>query len=280
VTLTYHKKINALKCHYCGYFENVPALCKQCGGYKLEIRGYGTEKIEEEIALFFPDARIGRMDLDSTRTKSSYQKIIGHFEEGKIDILVGTQMVTKGLDFDNVSMVGIINADQSLNYPDFRSFERSFQLMAQVSGRSGRKQKRGKVIIQTREPSHWVIRKVVENDYEGFYLRDLKEREQFGYPPYSRLIEIKLRHKDDFTLQDATQTFVEMLRGRLGNMVYGPHVPFVSRIRNLYYRELLIKIDRKISSSEIKKIIHTTMQEFFGDRNNHMVQIIPDVDPA
>ena len=280
VTLTYHKKINALKCHYCGYFENVPSTCKRCGGYQLEVRGFGTEKIEEEIALFFPDARVARMDLDSTRTRTSYHKFITDFEDRKIDILVGTQMVTKGLDFDNVSTVGIINADQLLNYPDFRSFERSYQLMAQVSGRSGRKSKRGKVIIQTNEPGHWVIRRVVENDYDGFFKRDMMEREKFGYPPYSRLIEMKLRHKDDKALEDASMVFAEKLRANLGSMVYGPHVPFITRIRNLYYREILIKIDRKISPSEIKKIIFLNIKDFFADRSNQPVQIIPDVDPV
>lgn len=279
VTLTYHKHSNLLKCHYCGYVENVPANCKNCGDFRLEVKGFGTEKIEEEIALFFPDSRIARMDMDSTRTKTSFQKIIGDFEEGRVDILVGTQMVTKGLDFDNVSTVGIINADQLLNFPDFRSFERSYQLIAQVSGRSGRKLKRGKVIIQTHQPDHWVISDVVNNDYENFYRRDLNERNRFGYPPHSRLIEITLRHKDSEVVQEAAAVFAELLRTKLGNRVHGPHIPLVSKIRNLYYRDILLKIEKSSSPSEFKRMITGCINEFYSDRNNHPIRIVVDVDP-
>ncbi len=280
VTLTYHKQSNLLKCHYCGYIENIPAACSNCGDFHLEVKGFGTEQIEEDIAVFFPDSRIARMDLDSTRTKTSFQKIIGDFEERRIDILVGTQMVTKGLDFDNVSTVGIINADQLLNFPDFRSFERSYQLMAQVSGRSGRKQKRGKVIIQTQQPDHWVIKEVVNNNYENFYRRDLIERQKFGYPPHSRLIEITLKHKENEYVQEAAQILTEMLRKNLGNNVLGPHIPLVSKIRNLFYRYIIIKIERTSSSAEVKRIIKHCMKEFFANRSNHSVHIVPDVDPV
>ncbi len=280
VTLTYHKQSNLLKCHYCGYIENIPAACPNCGDFHLEVKGFGTEQIEEDIAVFFPDARIARMDLDSTRTKTSFQKIIGDFEERRIDILVGTQMVTKGLDFDNVSTVGIINADQLLNFPDFRSFERSYQLMAQVSGRSGRKQKRGKVIIQTQQPDHWVIKEVVNNNYENFYRRDLSERKKFGYPPHSRLLEIILKHKENEFVQEAAQVFAEMLRKKLGNRVLGPHIPLVSKIRNLFYRHIIVKIERTLSPMEIKKIIRKSTNEFYANRSNHSVHIVPDVDPV
>ena len=280
VTLTYHKQSNLLKCHYCGYVENIPAACSNCGDHHLEVKGFGTEQIEEDIAVLFPDAKTARMDLDSTRTKTSFQKIIGDFEERRIDILVGTQMVTKGLDFDNVSTIGIINADQLLNFPDFRSFERSYQLMAQVSGRSGRKQKRGKVIVQTQQPDHWVIKEVVNNNYENFYRRDLAERKKFGYPPHSRLIEITLKHKESEYVQEASQILTEIFRKNLGNRVLGPHIPLVSKIRNLYYRKIIIKIERTVSPVEIKKIIKNCTNEFFTNRSNHSVHIVPDVDPV
>lgn len=279
VTLTYHKFSNTLKCHYCGYFENVPALCPVCGDYHLEIKGFGTEKIEEEITVFFPDARTARMDLDSTRTKTSFQKIISDFEERRIDILVGTQMVTKGLDFDNVSTIGIINADQLLNFPDFRAFEKSYQLMAQVSGRSGRKKKRGKVIIQTQQPEHWVINEVVNNNYKNFYRRDLMERAKFGYPPYSRMIELTFKHKENDFVQDASQFFADMLQQKLGNRVLGPHIPLISKIRNLFYRTILIKIEKPVSPAEVKVSINECLKSFYADRMMHSVTIVADVDP-
>lgn len=279
VTLTYHKNSKALKCHYCGYLENLPAFCPNCSDYHLQEKGFGTEKIEEEIAIFFPEARIARMDLDATRTRSSFMKIITEFEDRQIDILVGTQMVTKGLDFDNVSTVGIINADQLLNFPDFRAFERSFQLMLQVSGRSGRKLKRGRVIIQTTQPDHWVITEVVRNNYKGFYVRDLHERNRFGYPPHSRLIEINMRHKELELIQDASNYFGVLLRESLGPRVIGPNLPMVSRIRNQYYRSFIIKVERGVSVVEVKKMIKVAITRFFSDKLYHGVQIIPDVDP-
>jgi primosomal protein N' (replication factor Y) len=280
VTLTYHKLGSILKCHYCGYIENLPSACTNCGDYNLAVKGFGTEQIEEDIAIFFPEARVARMDMDSTRTRKSFQNIIGEFEDRKIDILVGTQMVTKGLDFDNVSLVGIINADQLLNFPDFRAFERSFQLMAQVSGRSGRKQKRGKVIIQTQQPEHWIIRDVVNNNYEKFYERDLMERLKFGYPPHSRLIELTLRSKENEIVHEASEVFTELLKKNLGNRILGPHIPIVSKIRNMFYRNVLVKIERASSPREIKSGIFETFKEFYSNRENLVVQIIPDVDPT
>jgi primosomal protein N' (replication factor Y) len=280
VTLTYHKQSNLLKCHYCGYFEAVPASCSNCGDFHLEVKGFGTEQIEEEIAVFFPEARIARMDIDSTRTKTSFQRIIRDFEDGAVDILVGTQMVTKGLDFDNVSTVGIINADQLLNFPDFRSFERSYQLMAQVSGRSGRKNKRGRVVIQTTLPDHWVIKDVIENNYERYYQRDIYERKKFGYPPHSRLIELTLKHKENEYVQEAAQVFSELLRKKLGSRILGPHLPLVSKIRNLYYRNILVKAERSASVNEIKKAIRECISEFYSNRDNLSVHIVPDVDPV
>lgn len=279
VTLTYHKQSNALKCHYCGYFEALPGNCPNCGDYHLEVKGFGTEKIEEETQVFFPDAKIARMDLDATRTRSSFQRVIADFEARQIDILVGTQMVTKGLDFDNVSTVGIINADQLLNFPDFRAFERSYQLMSQVSGRSGRKLKRGKVIIQTTQPDHWVIKEVVRHNYQGFYNRDLHERARFGYPPHNRLIEINLRHRDSEIVENAANHFAVGLKNLLGNRVTGPHLPVISRIRNQFYRTILVKLEKSVSSSEIKEKIRIGMVGLYAHREFHGVQTLIDVDP-
>jgi len=280
VTLTYHKQFNQLRCHYCGYAQNPPSICQRCGDRHLEIKGFGTEKIEEEIAIFFPNATIARLDLDSTRSRNAYQRIIGDFEERKIDILVGTQMVTKGLDFENVSTVGIINADQMLNFPDFRAHERSYQLMSQVSGRSGRKQKRGRVIIQTQQPSHWVILDVVDHNYEAFYDRDLYERQKFSYPPLTRLIEITLKHKDNDFLNGASFELADALRANLGKRVIGPHQALIARIRNLWQKKILIKIERESSSSKAKGIIKAAIDVFYEDKKNKTIVIVIDVDPA
>ncbi len=279
VTLTYHKHNHQLKCHYCGFMQIPPATCTVCGDHHLEVKGFGTEKIEEDIAILFPDARVARMDLDATRTKQSFHRIISDFEEQRIDILVGTQMVTKGLDFDNASTVGIINADQLLNYPDFRAFERSYQLMAQVSGRSGRKKKRGRVIIQTQQPNHWVIKDVVENNYERFYKRDLFERQKFHYPPHSRLIEITLKHRDQERILQASNHFASLLRLQLGNRVYGPHQPVISKIRNEFIRNILIRIERDASTSKVKEILREAIAQFYSEKENQRVQLHVDVDP-
>lgn len=279
VTLTYHKHIHQLRCHYCGYTQLPPASCAACGDHHLEVKGFGTEKIEEDIAILFPDAKVARMDLDATRTRLSFHRIITDFEEHRIDILVGTQMVTKGLDFDNASTVGIINADQLLNYPDFRAFERSYQLMAQVSGRSGRKQKRGKVIIQTQQPAHWVILDVVKNDYNAFYERDLFERQKFHYPPHSRLIEITLKHADGEKIIQASNHVASLLRMKLGNHVFGPHQPVISKIRNLFIRNILVKIDRDASSAKAKEYIRNALILFYAEKDNHRIRVLVDVDP-
>ena len=279
VTLTYHKHNHQLKCHYCGFTQFPPATCMVCGDHHIEVKGFGTEKIEEEISILFPEAKIARMDLDVTRTRLSFHRIITDFEERRIDILVGTQMVTKGLDFDNASTVGIINADQLLNYPDFRAFERSYQLMAQVSGRSGRKQKRGKVIIQTQQPDHWVIADVVKNDYKAFYERDLFERQKFHYPPLSRLIEITLKHNDVNRIMEAANHFAALLRDSLGNRVFGPHQPVISKIRNQFMRNVFIRIERETSASNVKNYVHEAIGKFYLDKENQRVQLHVDVDP-
>jgi len=280
VTLTYHKQVSQLKCHYCGYTSNPPATCQRCGDHHLEIKGFGTEKIEEEIAIFFPDAVIMRLDLDSTRTRNAYHRIISDFEDRKIDILVGTQMVTKGLDFENVSTVGIINADQLLNFPDFRAHEKAFQLMSQVSGRSGRKLKRGQVLIQTHQPDHWVIQLVVAHNYEAFYERDLFERKKFNYPPHTRLIEILMKHRDNDFLHEKSVEFAEGLRKRLGNRIIGPHQPLIARIKNLWLRRILVKIEKEASVNKVKAMLQEELRSFFTDKKNHTILIVMDVDPA
>ena len=279
VTLTYHKFSRQLKCHYCGYAQETPSSCQQCGDAQLLVRGFGTEKIEEEIGVYFPEHQIARLDLDTAGSKSSYQRILSDFEEQRIDLLVGTQMVSKGLDFEHVSTVGILDADQLLNFPDFRAHERSFQLMAQVSGRSGRKNKRGKVIIQTRQPDHWVIRDVVNNNYESFFFREMEDRRNFGYPPHSRLIDLRIRHKEEVLVHEAAGRLAVLLRNRLGSRIHGPHIPLVPRVRNQYYRTILVNMPKDESSSAIKLQLKETILQFQADRKFSPVQIIPDVDP-
>ncbi|MCX6276055.1 MAG: primosomal protein N' [Bacteroidetes bacterium] len=280
VTLTYHKQLGQLKCHYCGYSANPPATCQRCGDHHLQVKGFGTEKIEEEMAIFFPDAVIARLDLDSTRSRNAYHKIISDFEERKIDMLVGTQMVTKGLDFENVSTVGIINADQLLNFPDFRAHERAYQLMSQVSGRSGRKLKRGLVLIQTHQPDHWVIQLVMKHNYEAFYTRELFERKKFDYPPHRRLIEIVMKHRDPDILHEKSIELGDILRKKLGNRVIGPHQPLIARIKNLWLKRILIKIEKEASVGKVKNIYRQQVAEFYKDKNNQSVSIVVDVDPS
>jgi len=279
VTLTYHKKSNHLRCHYCGFSTTVPSSCPNCHSTKILMRGFGTEKIEEELALIYPSATIKRMDLDTTRSKNAYQQIISDFENRKIDILVGTQMVTKGLDFDNVSIVGILNADNMLSYPDFRSPERSYQLMAQVSGRAGRKKKRGKVIIQTFNPYHAVIRDVIDNNYIKSYKDILLERRNFNYPPYYRLLEIKLKYKEYNLLNEASDVLAQLLRDQFGKNVLGPEYPIVSRIKNQFIKSILVKIARDKSLLKTKEILAEQVSSFKKLKSYKSVQIILDVDP-
>lgn len=279
VTLIYHKQNNQLKCHYCGYSIPIPAVCPECGYTGLHMKGFGTEKIEDELALLFPKASITRMDLDTTRTKSSYQNIISNFEQRKIDILVGTQMVTKGLDFDNVSVVGILNADNLLSYPDFRSFERSFQLMAQVSGRAGRKFKRGKVIIQSYRPDHEVIKYVVYNRYDLLYQNQIAERRRFKYPPIFRLIELQLQHKQEQKVTEAAYELASLLKQKLGNRVIGPEFPIVSKIKGLYLKNILIKLEKTKHTSQLKEDVKELLDYFAKNAKHKSVRVIVDVDP-
>ncbi len=279
VTLVYHKKLNQLRCHYCGFVAGIPDKCPECNGVTIKMKGFGTEKVEEELGLIFPKARITRMDLDTTRSKHSLQQIIGDFEERKIDILVGTQMVTKGLDFDNVSLVCILNADNMLSYPDFRAAERSFQLMAQVSGRSGRKNKQGKVIIQTYNPNHLVIRDVVKNDYEAMFRQQLAERQKFKYPPYVRLVLLRLKHKDPDLLSKAATELAKSLRKIFGKRILGPEFPMVARIMNYYIKHIMVKIERDASSTAMKARLTEEIEKFQKEPGFRQVKVLMDVDP-
>ena len=280
VSLTVHKFLNKLTCHYCGYTEHIPELCPVCNTPQLEHKGFGTEKIEQEIEEFFPQAHVSRMDVDTTRNKKSYDKIITDFEQGKVDILVGTQMVTKGLDFERVSLVGILNADNMLNFPDFRSHERAFQLMAQVSGRAGRKNKRGTVVLQTSAPEHPVIGQVLRNDYAAMFSTQCTERSQFGYPPYTRLIEITLRHRDVKTTERAAQELAAEFRKVFGKRVFGPNIPPVSRIQNLYIKNILLKIETASSTEKAKEILKQITGQLLTREPYKSLKISVDVDPV
>ncbi len=279
VTLTYHKHSELLKCHYCGYSTTVPATCQQCGSTNLKMQGFGTEKVEEDLSLLLPGARISRMDLDSTRSKKAYHRIINDFGDKKTDILVGTQMVTKGLDFDHVRVVGILSADNMLSFPDFRAHERSFQLMAQVSGRSGRKYKQGKVIIQAWQPDHPIIRDVVNHDYRSMFDQQLTERQRFKYPPFYRLIIIRLKHKKANLLHEAAELFAIELRKKFGNRVLGPEYPLVGRVRNYYIKHIIIKSPRNENTKKVKEGIFNVFEGFRTRAGYKSVIVQFDVDP-
>ncbi|NLO69759.1 MAG: primosomal protein N' [Porphyromonadaceae bacterium] len=279
VSLTVHKYLNKLTCHYCGYTDKIPEICPACNTPNLVNRGFGTEQIEQEVVEFFPQARAIRMDLDTTRSKKSYEKIIGDFESGDIDILIGTQMVTKGLDFERVSLVGILNADNMLHFPDFRAHERAFHLMAQVSGRAGRKNKRGTVILQTSNPKHPIIEQVLNNDYTAMYNMQRDERKQFRYPPYYRLIKITLRHRDFKVLDKAAAEMAKNMFKVFGERVLGPNIPMVSRIQNLYIKNILLKLELNASPDQAKNIIQTISNNILTTAGYKSVRISLDVDP-
>jgi len=280
VSLTYHKRPHLLKCHYCGSQSKPPSTCRACMSSEIKMLGFGTEKIEEELSELFPEISVARMDLDTTRSKNAYTSMLDDFGRGKYDVLVGTQMVTKGLDFGNVGLVGILNADMMLKFPDFRSFERSYQLMTQVSGRAGRQQKRGKVIIQTYEPDHWVIQKVITSDYEGLYQQEILERKNFHYPPYFRLIRIDVRHRDGDKADRGAVLLASRLRSVFGERVLGPERPYVSRINNIHHVHVLLKFEREASPSKIKTIILQTVDSVLDIPDLKGLRIVPDVDPV
>lgn len=280
VSLTYHKHSNNLKCHYCSYTTPPIGSCKACGSNRLKMLGFGTEKIEDELAIIFPDKQIRRLDLDTTRSKNAYANILEDFDNGQIDILIGTQMVTKGLDFDNVNLVGILDADMLLNRANFRAFERSFQLMTQVAGRSGRRDKRGKVILQTGDPDHWVIEKVIGHDFVGFYESEIIERKNFFYPPYYKVIEITLKHRDENQINRASAELAGKLREVFKERVLGPEFPVVKRIYNQYLKTITIKVEREANDKKVKERIAFVMDEFFSAPSNKSIRTIVDVDPA
>jgi primosomal protein N' (replication factor Y) len=278
VSVTYHKYSHLLKCHYCGYTIKPVSECKACGSSKIKMIGFGTEKIEDELSTLLPDKVIKRMDLDTTRNKNGYQNIIDDFENKEIDILVGTQMVTKGLDFDNVGLVGVLNADTLLHFPDFRSFERSFQLLTQVSGRAGRKEKRGKVVIQTYSPNHWVIQKVIQNDYLGLYNQEILERRNFKYPPFYRLIKITIKHRDRYTSERGAKLLADSFKTKLGNRVLGPEAPHISRIKNMYINQIVIKFEKTLSSNKLKSYMQKAVNDFKKIKDYKSAIVVMDVD--
>jgi primosomal protein N' (replication factor Y) len=280
VSLTYHKNSNQLRCHYCGWTSAPPTVCSACGSTELKMKGFGTEKIEEELQLILPSARIARMDLDTTRGKFSMQNLVNDFEAHKIDILVGTQMVTKGLDFGNVSLVGILSADQLMNYPDFRSGERAFQLMAQVAGRAGRRDKVGEVIIQSFNPEHPIVKCVIAHDYLTMFHSELTERREFHYPPFYRLIRLTLKSKDHVLLDNAAQYFAETLRAHFGERILGPEFPPVGKIRDEFLKNILVKIEREANSTKVKEILAKEILTMKTHSDFKKVKVVADVDPV
>lgn len=279
VSLTMHKSMNLLTCHYCGYTFRIPTVCPACGGTDLRGRGFGTEKVEEYVGQLFPEARVARMDLDTTRTRNAYGRIIDDFSSGRTNLLIGTQMVSKGLDFDRVSVVGILNADAMLNYPDFRAYEHAFMMMAQVSGRAGRKGQRGKVFLQTKNKELPIIRQVVKNDYQGFYEALLEERRLFSYPPFHRLVYVFLRHRHDDVVETAGIEMGSRLRQGLGERILGPDKPSIARVKNLYIRKIVIKLENGIDPKAVRLYLRTVQQQLLQDKRYAALQVYYDVDP-
>ena len=279
VSLTLHRQMNQLVCHYCGAVYQVPVTCPACGGTELQTRGYGTEKIEADVRDIFPEARISRMDLDTTRTRNAYERLISDFGSGRTNLLIGTQMISKGLDFDRVSVVGILNADTMLNYPDFRAYEHAYMMMAQVSGRAGRKGRRGLVILQTRQPQLPIIQQVVSNDYDALYRTLCNERLAFHYPPYYRLINVYLKHRNDALVETAAQELGFRLRQWFGGRVLGPDKPGVARVKSLSIRKLVMKLENSLNMSEVRRYLTLAQQQMLQDKRYASLQIYYDVDP-
>jgi len=279
VNLTYHKGISKLVCHYCGYTTDMPSKCGNCNSTGMVTRGFGTEKIEDEIKIVFPAARVARMDQDTTRNKNSFKKIIKAFEDRRIDILIGTQMISKGLDFENLTVVGILNADNLLNYPDFRAHERSFQLMEQVSGRAGRRQKQGKVVIQTSDPSNKIIRLVLRHDYINMFKMQAGERMTFNYPPFSRMVKISIRHRDRAQLNFYSDILGRDLKEIFGKRVLGPESPVISQVQLWYIKTILIKIEREKPPAKAKQLIIEAIERLEKEKGASSLKIAIDVDP-
>ena len=279
VSLTYHRHLNQLTCHYCGSTYQVPVECPACGSRDLASRGYGTEKIEDQVREIFPEARIARMDLDTTRSRQAYERIINDFSAGRTNLLIGTQMISKGLDFDRVSVVGILNADTMLNYPDFRAYEHAFMMMAQVSGRAGRKGRQGLVILQTKSPDLSVIRQVVNNDFDTFFRSILAERRQFRYPPYCRLVYVFLKHRSDSLADAAGHDLGRLLRQWFGARVLGPDRPAVAKVKSLAIRKLVLKLEPGLNMSDVRKYLALARQQMLQDKRYTSLQIYFDIDP-
>ena len=279
VSLTMHKNINLLTCHYCGYTYAIPKVCPKCGGTHLRGRGFGTEKIEDQIMELFPEAKVARMDLDTTRTKNAYARIIEDFAYGKTNVLIGTQMITKGLDFDRVQLVGILDADSMLNYPDFRAYEHSYMMLQQVSGRAGRKGKQGLVILQTKSADLPVIEQVAANDSKTFYEDLDEERRLFNYPPYTRLIYVYLKHQHDNVVESAALMLGSILRGWFGERILGPDKPAVARVKSMCIRKIMIKLENGIDQKKVREYLRMAQKQILQDKQYAALQIFYDVDP-
>ncbi|MGN1228940.1 MAG: primosomal protein N' [Prevotella sp.] len=279
VSLTLHRNTNQLTCHYCGYTYSIPTKCPNCEGTELRTRGYGTEKIEEDIRDIFPEAKVARMDLDTTKTRNAYERIITDFAAGRTNILIGTQMISKGLDFANVSVVGILNADSMLNFPDFRAYEHAFMMMAQVGGRAGRKGKRGLVIMQTKSPELPIVQQVVNNDYEAMYRSVTAERKEFHYPPFYRLVYVYLKHKDDMVVSNAAATLAFKLRMWFGERVLGPDKPSVAKVKSMNIRKIMVKLENGIDIKKVRQYLRMVQTDIAKDKRFNSLVIYYDVDP-
>jgi len=282
IPLTYHKHGNGLHCHHCGYSVATPPVkCAACGSTSVRPKGLGTQRIEEELGELFPKIKVGRMDLDTTRSKNAHSKILDAFSNHELDVLVGTQMVSKGLDFQDVGLVGVMSADKMLTFPDFRSFERAYQMLTQVAGRSGRSTSRGKVVIQTFSPDHWVIKRVISGDHDKLVAHELRERKIFGYPPYVRLIRISLRHSDEERVKIGADVLALRLRQRFSSeRVIGPDTPPLYRVNDLYHLQLLLKFERNISPEKYKAAILDDLEDFSTDPRWKRLRVKVDVDPV
>jgi primosomal protein N' (replication factor Y) len=280
VSLTYHKYKKRLSCHYCGFSQPVSNECPECGSPEIKTRGFGTEKIEDELKPLFPGARIDRMDLDTTRSKNAFERIVHNLESRKTDILIGTQMVTKGLDFEHVSVVGILNADNLINFPDFRAHERAYQLISQVSGRAGRKHNRGKVIVQTSQPGHPLIEIIRKQDYQEAFQSQMEERKLFKYPPFYRLIKLVVKHKNPENVNRFANQLAAKLRQNSSLIVLGPEFPLVSRIQLWYQKEIWLKVSRKSPPGEVKKFIVSNINIVKHLKENSSCVVNIDVDPG
>jgi len=279
VSLTYHRISGKLECHYCGHKENMPSGCPSCGDTHMSMKGFGTEKIEDELPLVFEGIRVGRLDTDTSRSLVRTNKMIRNFEEGKLDVLIGTQMLSKGLDFSHVSLVGVLDADQMLYFPDFRAYERSYQLISQVSGRAGRRKTRGKVIIQTMDPDHPVIRYILDQDHEGLYMDQMEERQHFGYPPFKRMVRISFRHKIPSILDGATDLVAKELKDIFSERVLGPQYPPVRKTHNYFTKQIILKIEREASFEKARELLKDVLDRLAGNEVFRSVRISIDVDP-